>query len=468
MPHQVPGHTLDYLLVAFDEHGEEVPPGQDVDGTAAALAQAADGVTDVFLLSHGWKGDIAAALRQCDSWLKAMLDLPEDERRWRESVPGYRPLVVGLHWPSLPWGDETDDGQVLGDAVETDDAATFAREAQLPDGRLQEQYAGRIADTPDARAALARILAAAEDPATAAALEQGQLPPDVAAAYDTLFDEAGLGAGGAAAAPGADQEGFDPALSLQEWSRAAGGAEVPDAQAPQGDLVLGLGDALASLRNKLLMPLRQLSFWQMKHRARTVGEAGVHTFLADLERAAPEARVHVMGHSFGCIVVSAAIAGPVVDDALADPLPRPVDTLFLVQGAMSLWSYADRIPFGDHLPGYYRALRAAPGQVRGVVATTQSTKDWAVGRLFPLGARLSGDEVLDAEQDFPEYGGVGAFGLQGTPVEAVGVLGTDGEYGFTPGTVYNVDCTSVIPGHNDIMAPAVAHLMWQAVIASTR
>ena len=48
-----------------------------------------------------------------------------------------------------------------------------------------------------------------------------------------------------------------------------------------------------------------------------------------------------MGHSFGCIVVSATVAGP----AGEPDLPRPVDSLFLVQGALSLWSYASDIPY---------------------------------------------------------------------------------------------------------------------------
>ena len=45
-----------------------------------------------------------------------------------------------------------------------------------------------------------------------------------------------------------------------------------------------------------------------------------------------------MGHSFGCIVASATVAGP----AAQRVLPRPVDSLFLVQGALSLWAYCQR------------------------------------------------------------------------------------------------------------------------------
>ena len=56
----------------------------------------------------------------------------------------------------------------------------------------------------------------------------------------------------------------------------------------------------ATSRNGILAGLRQASFWPMKHRARTIGEQGMHTFVADLQRASrcqrpshgPQLRLH--------------------------------------------------------------------------------------------------------------------------------------------------------------------------------
>ena len=60
-----------------------------------------------------------------------------------------------------------------------------------------------------------------------------------------------------------------------------------------------------------------------------------------------------MGHSFGGVVVSAMLNGPGgVSGA------RPVDSLALVQGALSLWSYCDDIPAAPGSPGYFRAVLA--------------------------------------------------------------------------------------------------------------
>jgi hypothetical protein len=46
-----------------------------------------------------------------------------------------------------------------------------------------------------------------------------------------------------------------------------------------------------------------------------------------------------MGHSFGTIIVSAMIGGPNCEGKLQ----RPIDSVSLVQGAVSLWSHATLI-----------------------------------------------------------------------------------------------------------------------------
>ena len=221
------------------------------------------------------------------------------------------------------------------------------------------------------------------------------------------------------------------------------------------------------------MPVCQLSFWAMKHRACHVGETGVHSLLIQLQNAAPEARFHLMGHSFGCIVVSAAVAGPLNQGTVTSRLPRPVHSLFLAQGALSLWSFAENLPFPPSLPGYFRPIDVAPALVSGPIVTTRSTFDHAVGTFFPLGAKL-GDDLLLGE-DLPEFGGVGAFGLRGTATDTTHdamVLNADADYGFEAGHIYNIDASTVIchgnwpsGAHSDIAHPQIAHLFWQATLS---
>jgi hypothetical protein len=442
----VPGSDLAYALVVFDENGSE---RSEADGSrmsetlATRLADPARPVTDVFLIAHGWQGDVPAAIAQFDRWIGAMAAAQSDRAAAGARPGGFAPLIVGLHWPSLPFGDEAvpKDAPALLSASAGDGAA---RDADV------DTWAKRIADTPRARQAIETILAAARSGAS------GDTPsPELLAAYRALFEESGLAAGGSAAAPGADQDGFEPAAIIAQ-SKAAGLATQPATQ------LLGIGDTLSGL---FLSPLRQLSFWKMKDRARAFGESGAHALLARLQTVAPQARFHLMGHSFGCIVASATVAGAAGGPAL----PRPVDSLFLVQGALSLWSYAGDIPYAPGTAGYFHRI-VEQGLVRGPIVTTRSSHDTAVGRFYPLGAQIRKQLVLGNE--LPAYGGIGSFGIQGVAASVdLPMRPATFDYAFRPATVYNLEASEIIKNgggasgaHSDIAHPEVAHAFWSAVL----
>jgi hypothetical protein len=313
---------------------------------------------------------------------------------------------------------------------------------------MVDAAAGQLVDTPAARTALRTLFTSAlDDPAP------DELPPEVVAAYQVLQTEAGQGAAGPAGAPGEDIERFDPEGIFQE--------------AMEDEGAFGGGAGLSAL----LSPLRQLSFWQMKGRARRIGESGAATLLRRLQGAAGtrEVRFHLMGHSFGCIVVSATVNGP------AGAASRtPVHSLFLAQGALSLWAYCSDIPEARGQHGYFHQL-IAKGKVAGPIVTTQSRFDTAVRVYYPLGAGAA-RQVDFAPGKLPKYGGVGVFGIQGPGIELEGrpMLPTGGDYGFHAGRVYNLDSSAFINegsgssgAHSDIAKPAVAHAFWQAVATPT-
>ena len=431
---RVPNTDVDYLLIAFDAEGREraEPDGTMLSKTALArVADSRSGITDVFFTSHGWKGDVKAAIEQYDRWIGAMVALEADRAYARERRTGFNPLIIGLHWPSLPWGDEN-----LADAAE-----------DQPIEREVNDYAQRIADTPTARDAIRSILQTASTAASSATV------PDAAkTAYATLFKESKLGAGEVGAAPGADQDGFDPQAILEENN-----AEKSE------------GGFFSSIRDKLLSPLRQTSFWAMKNRAHVFGESGGHDLLGALQAAAPATtRFHLMGHSFGCIVVSSTVAG----GSSSKPLVRPVDSLFLVQGALSLWAYAPSIPYAEGTPGYFHPI-VQKGLVKGPIVTTRSKFDTAVGRYYPQGAKLKRQFVL-VDTTFPKYGGIGSFGIQGTAAQPqdLPIKPSTSPYGFKGGSIYNVEASRVIKtmdgasgAHSDIAHPEVAHIFWEAVLS---
>jgi hypothetical protein len=436
----VAGTDLTYYLIAFDATGDERT--DDPDDPSGRLSQRAvsvvadEPVTDVFLMSHGWRGDVPSARGQYTRWIGAMAACTDDIAQLRAARPDFRPLLVGLHWPSEPWGDEALDT----DAVSFDPTAS-------PIEALVERAAERTADTPAARAALRTIFQAAfEDPAPPT------LSPEVQAAYAVLDRETGMGSDGPAAAPGDDREPFDAETLYQ---------------ASQTDDV-SFGD---DFQTTLLLPLRLLSFWKMKDRARVVGERGIHQLLRALQEAAGErdVRFHLMGHSFGCIVVSAAVAGP----GGHAPLPRPVSSIVLVQGAFSLWSYCTEIPPAPSQSGHFRSI-VAEGKVAGPVVVTMSVHDTAVGVLYPKAAgvgSLVGDQVSFDPAELPKYGATGSFGVRGPglTIEDRGLGAVTEAYELAAGTVYNLECSAIIHegpppsgAHGDITRPEVAHVVWSA------
>jgi hypothetical protein len=444
----VPEIGLTYYLVCVDGAGAERTDdpnginGRMIPRVTDALTK--EPYTDVFLMSHGWMGDVPAAVRQYDRWIGAMAACKDDIERASKVRPGFKPLLVGFHWPSLPYGDEE-----LSAGSGVSFSTPGAGAAAAPDTQaLIDAYADRIANTPAARKALETIFAAA-----AADTAPSELPPEVVDAYRVLDREAGLGSGGPANGPGSDREAFDPEAAYQ--------SVLEESEVSFGSF--GLGPVLGILQN--------LSFFKMKDRARMVGETSVQTLLATLQRAAKGAgrdvRFHLMGHSFGCIVMSAALAGP-----RGKATAEPVHSAFLAQGAVSFWSYCSDIPYAKGNPGYFRGIIDAR-RVSGAIVTTQSEHDTAVGKAYPAACFVRGD-VAFAPGEFPKYGALGALGARGPGLEAVDLkmLEANQPYDFERGKFYNIESSQYIAkmeslgsgAHNDIAHPEVAHAMWSAVL----
>jgi hypothetical protein len=152
-------------------------------------------------------------------------------------------------------------------------------------------------------------------------------------------------------------------------------------------------------------------------------------------------------------------------------LGRPVQSLVLVQGALSLWSYCEDIPYRRGRAGYFRPLIAG-ARVAGPIVTTRSRFDTAVGRWYPLAATAA-RQVDFAPGELPRYGGVGTFGLRGPGLDLLELemKPVDGEYDFAGGRVYNPESSTVIRkmdgasgAHSDIAHPEVGHAVWAAAV----
>jgi hypothetical protein len=212
----------------------------------------------------------------------------------------------------------------------------------------------------------------------------------------------------------------------------------------------------------------------MKERARKIGENSGFKLLKTLQENATETvRFHLMGHSFGCVVVSSMLNGPQGKGILV----RPVDSLALVQGAVSLWCYSSKISYERDRPGYFHSI-IAQGKVAGPIVTTHSHLDYAVGRMYPLAGMTAFSSVDFAPGQLPKYGGIGSFGLGGDDLAAenTNMLSWDASYDFKPGKIYNLESSEFIcdankggptmGAHCDIAKPQVAHAVWSAAYST--
>jgi len=428
----VQGTELNYFLLAFDgdNREREHPIGTISEHILAAFQSQP--ITDVMLFSHGWMGDVGAANEQYQGWLKAMWSVTADRNKVHERNPDFLPLLIGLHWPSLPWGNESLDAPLsFGDN---------------PVKSMVSAYAERLGDSPGVRAALDKIVNVSQNETPGE-----ELSPGLRNAYQELAQAVDLPTAGLQGAPGTDWEGFDANCIYQAFRN-------DDAEA--GAVSFGV-----AWRDSLLAPLRALSFWKMKDRARMFGEQAVHPLLHRIQATAPQARTHLAGHSFGCIVASAAVAG----EPGSPVLNRPVHSLVLLQGALSLWSYSKQIPFPPSGPGYFQTVLERK-LVAGPIIATQSKFDTAVGTWYPRAARVA--RQIAFAPGLPKYGAVGTFGLQGTDVaESLTMIDATKSYAFQAGHIYNVDASNVINvgggfsgAHSDIRKPEVAHLVWSAIM----
>ncbi len=430
---RIPGTDTEYGLIAFDADGKERPDGATLMSQQLIEKAKRDGVTNVFFFCHGWKGDLPAARDQYNRWIGAFARAPE--RQSATTVfPGFDPMFIGLHWPSQPWGDEELGGGAFG-----------APQVAVSSDALLQSYLQRLGDRPEIRRPLEIIIKEARTN-----LAPDELSPQVRQAYLDLNQALGLGSEGVAGPPDADREAFDPEAAFEAANEAG---------AAFGGINLG----------SLLEPLRGLSYWTMKKRGRSVGEGGMHTFLNDLQNATP-VRVHLMGHSFGTIVVSGMLGGP----NARGPLMRSVESVALVQGAVSLWCYANTIPFGGGGAGYFNPI-LSDRKVSGPVIVTRSKNDSAVGVFYPLASQVKGSASFDPTK-LPEFGAIGAFGIQGVAdgvANDLKMLPADGAYTLEKGRIYNVESSQFIAkkegpsgAHSDIAGPEVAHAIWSAALAS--
>ncbi len=409
-------------VVAYDRDGTCTSPE-----TAEHITAELTKYSDVFLMSHGWNNDWNAALALYRSWITNLLQI-------RPATKTFTPVFVGVFWPSIVApGDQGWAAELAGAAV----AQGWEPEVT---GHLTEH------------------LPAAQAQRVADLLSGGRLT--TTAAEELAHLVSGYFSGPDSDLPTGSQT--DPAAAVtgdellrkwqiaQEENRSASEPVTP-ILIPDDDQPPAEGAQVAGL--ELLNPvwiLRLGSVLVMKDRAGRVGGRGVSDLLDGFLKSAPStAALHLLGHSYGCKVVLSALA-------LTDQT-RPVDSILLMQPAISARCFAADADGEGHPGGYQRILN----RCGSAVITTFSKNDFPLTKLFHLAARRKSDlgDVVIAGGGTSKYAALGGFGPH---------LVDDITWIVEPSTVYPqlgsgrimaVHSDSIIAGHGDVQSAATAQML---------
>lgn len=433
---------LPYAEVEFESTGRLHEPAQQ---QAALDLVRSERATDVLVLVHGWNNDMSAARGLFERLTARVAGA-------RDLVPAAaqrRIVVIGVLWPSIRWASE--DPLAGGGAGLLDEQSA-----------LQAEIAERI-----------------EDPQVVARLEQ--LVPDLETSADARREFLDTLRGQLPGLPDDDEE--PPPTSflqgdVEDVFEQASGPETDFGGSPRGGGAANVGPGSATLAEpatadggaagfgfgSLLGGARALlnmtTYYTMKERAGTVGSTGVAQLLAAVDQATlqgpPQARLHLVGHSFGArVVVAAASRHP------------SIHSVVLLQGAFSHHGLAADYD-GRGNDGFFRQVLAPTPRIAGPLLITHTDNDKAVGVAYAIASRLARQRASGLGGPDDLYGGIGRNGALRTPevTHSPGQLLDVGDtYDLKAGHVYNLKADTYIGSHSDVTGPQVGYAVLTAMVS---
>jgi hypothetical protein len=408
---------IPYVAAVFDKDGAALNK-QEV--------KLPDGTTDVIVASHGWNNNQEQAEQLYTDLFTNFAAVASDQLQNKKIA------IVGVIWPSKRFTDVVDAAvaeQARGGGAGFGTSSTAADEtikakldviATMFDKKAAKKITaaknqiGKLESDLDARRKFADELrslldesAAHEDDNSAlffkldgaVILEKLKMPTPLVAS--------GGGGGGGAASLGAHRT-----------ATATGGAA-------------GLGDIFSGIKAGAIRFLNYLAYYEMKRRAGTVGQNGVGPMLDRLADSVQ--RIHLVGHSFGCRVMTAAAATSTTDK---------IQSMSLLQAAFSHNS------FSKSMNGFFRSV-VDNHRVKGPIVITYTPNDRAVGIAYPAASRLSGTVASAFGDANDKFGGLGRNGAQkmesGEVVQSVDqLLAVGGSYSWQSGRFHNLESSKYI------------------------
>ena len=419
----------------------------DKNGRGAGDVILPPGVTDLFVISHGWNNNKSKAEDLYRELFENFVAVAEPDE-----VAERHFAIVGVIWPSKEYdpsiavsgaggAEEGAAGFGSGDASSVtalekklDELKETFNEPQqiklldeakalLPD--LEEKATARLEFVHKMRSLLDPGAASKEDASDIFLEEDGnELMKNLKADEADLAEDV-AGPGGTASLP----------------------LGVGTVRAPEGGAA-GIVEFFSGFKAAAANILNYTTYYEMKTRAGAVGKNGVGPLL---DKLAPQVqRIHLIGHSFGGRVVTAAAANSKNDK---------MKSMTLLQAAFSQNGFSKREG------GFFRAV-VDDHRIKGPVLITHTINDRAVGFAYPLASRISGDKTMAFGDKDDKFGAMGRNGAQKMEVgETVAgeLLPVGADYIFQVGKFFNLEAGNFIKDHGDVKGKQVAYLVRTAV-----
>jgi hypothetical protein len=427
-----------YYKLYFDDQGSLLNPDEQ-EAIISTLLDSVEPVTDLWIFSHGWNTDREGADATYDNWVSRM-----QERIRQEIIDSTcKPAFVGVYWPSMAWSDNMtgnitpspsasatdrlpsidpgefefeETGAVL--SGYTDEWKLGGEESPFEAGKPEIDRANATSNVPGTSMGKARFLAAYRDMLDPRGEHAAHFDQDFSRLYDLIYQPQ---------QPSTalieefvhllyhykvDDPHSDPLENISVLN--APERVIARLKAELETPSVNLESFGPDLGNILLSFLRVFTFWTMKGRAAILGQNGVASFLRDVKHMLQLNRrrvgLHLLGHSFGAKLVTATVL------ALADVPdmgPPIVDTLILLLGAFSQFSFSSNIVVANGEAGHYAHLIERE-LVKNPIVAIYSQYDLANLVWYPLGMRLADpDTIYEWGDPQDRFGAMGANGAQG-------------------------------------------------------
>jgi len=409
---------IPYVAAIFDKDGAALNK-QEV--------KLPDGTTDVIVASHGWNNTQEQAEKELYTALFTNFAAVASDQLQNKKI-----AIVGVIWPSKRFTDVVDAAvaeQARGGGAGFGSSSTAADEtikakldviatmfdkkaakkitaAKNQIGKLESYLAARRKFVDELRSLLDDSAAHEEDNSALFFKLDGSVMLEKLKQPTPLVSSGASGGGGAAS------------IGTSPKATPAGGAA-------------GLGDIFSGIKAGAIRFLNYLAYYEMKKRAGTVGKNGVGPMLDRL--ADKVQRIHLVGHSFGCRVVTAAAAASTTDK---------LQSMSLLQAAFSHNS------FSKSMNGFFRSV-VDNHRIKGPIVITYTSNDRAVGIAYPAASRLAGTVASAFGDANDKFGGLGRNGAQkmesGEVVQGVDqLLAVGGSYSWRSGHFHNLESSKYI------------------------